>query len=58
VLPKRFRQAVAGLLALAFAAFLFARGQFWDFLGYTQVESGQDHGRIQIDRPDLLVQKK
>ena len=53
MLPKYFRKAVAGLLALAFATSLFARGQFWDFLGYTQVERGQDHGRIQITRRDV-----
>jgi hypothetical protein len=53
MLLKHFRQAVAGLLALAFATSLFARGRFWDFLGYTQVESGQDRGRIQITRRDV-----
>jgi hypothetical protein len=40
-------------LALAFVTSLFARGQFWDFLGYTQVDSNQDHGRIQITRRDV-----
>jgi hypothetical protein len=49
---NRFRYPIAGLLALAFAASLFAQGQFWDFLGYTQVDSSQDHGRIQITRRD------
>jgi hypothetical protein len=44
---------VAGLLAPGFANSLFARGQFWDFLGYTQVDSRQDHGRIQITRRDV-----
>src|SRR5258707_2230273 len=53
MLPKHFRQTVAALLALAFATSLFARGQFWDFLGYTQVDSSQDHGRIQITRRDV-----
>ena len=28
-------------------------GSFWDFLGYTQVDSSQDHGRIQITRRDV-----
>ena len=37
-------------MALALATSLFARGQFCDFLGYTQVDSSQDHGRIQITR--------
>jgi hypothetical protein len=50
---KHFRHTIAGLLALAFATSLFARGQFWDFLGYTQVDSSQDHSRIQITRRDL-----
>ena len=53
MLPKHFRHAIAGLLALAFATSLLARGQFWDFLGYTQVDSSQDHGRIQITRRDV-----
>ncbi len=52
MLPKHFRHAIAGLLALAFATSLLARGQFWDFLGYTQVDSSQDHGRIHITRRD------
>ena len=45
---------VAALLVLAFATSLFGRGQFWDFLGYTQVDAGHDHGRIQIVRRDRL----
>ena len=52
MLPKHFRHTIAGLLALAFATPLLALGQFWDFLGYTQVDSSQDHGRIQITRRD------
>jgi hypothetical protein len=52
MLPKHFRHAIVGLLALAFATPLLALGQFWDFLGYTQVDSSQDHGRIQITRRD------
>jgi hypothetical protein len=50
---KHFRYTIAWLLALAFAGTLFARGQFWDFLGYTQISSSQDHGRIQITRRDV-----
>ena len=53
MLRKHFRHTIAGLLALAFATSLFARGQFWDFLGYTQVDGSQDHGRIQITRRDV-----
>jgi hypothetical protein len=53
MLRKHFRHTIAGLLALAFATALFARGQSWDFLGYTQVDSRQDHGRIQITRRDV-----
>ena len=45
---------VTVLLVLAFATSLFGRGQFWDFLGYTQVDAGHDHGRIQIVRRDRL----
>jgi hypothetical protein len=52
MLPRHFRHTIVGLLALAFATSLLARGQFWDFLGYTQVDSSQDHGRIQITRRD------
>jgi hypothetical protein len=48
-----FRHSIAGLLAFALATSLFARGQFWDFLGSTQVNSSQDHGRIQITRRDI-----
>jgi hypothetical protein len=53
MLRKHIRHTLAGLLALAFATSLFARGQFWDFLGYTQVDSSQDHGRVRITRHDL-----
>jgi hypothetical protein len=50
MLRKHFRHPIAGLLALAFATCLFARGQFWDFLGYAQVDSSQDHSLIRITR--------
>jgi len=53
MLPKHSPHIITGLLALAFATSLFARGQFWDFLGYTQVDSSQDHGRILITRRDV-----
>jgi hypothetical protein len=49
---KSVRHIVAGLLTLAFALSLSARGQFWDFLGHTQIDGRQDHGRIQITRRD------
>jgi hypothetical protein len=51
---SRYHRPVAAFLALTFATSLFARGQFWDFLGYTQVDGGQDHGRVQIVRRDCL----
>jgi hypothetical protein len=53
VTRQHFRHSIAGLLALALSTSLFARGQFWDFLGYTLVDSSQDHGRIQITRRDV-----
>ena len=53
MLREHFRYTIAGLLAFAFATSLSASGQFWDFLGYTQVDSSQDHGRIQITRRDV-----
>lgn len=51
--PKHFRHITFALLALSFATSLFARGQFWDFLGYTQIDSSRDHGWIQITRRDV-----
>ena len=53
MLRKALLHIIAALLALAFATSLSARGQFWDFLGYTQVDCSQDHGRIQITRRDV-----
>jgi hypothetical protein len=50
---KHLRHTIAGLLALAFALSLSARGQFWDFLGYTQIDRSQDHVLIQITRRDV-----
>lgn len=51
--PKHFRHITFALLALSSATSLFARGQFWDFLGYTQIDSSRDHGWIQITRRDV-----
>ncbi len=48
----KHRHIIAGILTFAFALTLCARGQFWDFLGYTQIDARQDHGRIQITRRD------
>lgn len=50
MLPKLSRATLAGLLVSALATSGFAQGQSWDFLGYTQVDGGQDHGKIQITR--------
>lgn len=53
MLQSRIRRALlATLLTLAFVGSLAAHGQFWDFLGYTQVDGSKDHGRIQIGRHD------
>ena len=54
MLRTHIPRTVAILLALAFATSLFAHGLFWDFLGYTQVDRSQDHGRIQITRRNRL----
>jgi hypothetical protein len=54
MLWNRPLRPLAGLLALAFATSLFARGQVWDFLGYTQVDGSRDHDKIQIARRDRL----
>jgi hypothetical protein len=53
VVPRRVLPLIAGLLVFALATPLFARGQFWDFLGDMQVDSSQNHGRIQITRRDV-----
>jgi hypothetical protein len=53
---KRLTFLVPMLLALGFAGSLSANGQFWDFLGYTHVDGGQDHGEIQITRRNGLFQ--
>lgn len=54
MLPRYFRHTIAGLLALVFATSVFPRGQSWDFLGYTRLDGGQDHGKIQITRRNGL----
>ena len=41
-------------LFLAFSTPLSARGQFWDFLGCTNVDGSQNHGRIPITRNGLF----
>ncbi len=53
---KRLRFLVPMLLSLGFAGSLSASGQFWDFLGYTHVDGGQDHGEIQVTRRNGLFQ--
>jgi len=52
--PRHFRHIIAGLFVLVFATSVFARGQSWDFLGYTHLDGGQDHGKIQITRRNGL----
>ena len=54
MLRNRFLRPMVGLLTLAFATSLLARGQTWAFLGHTQVDPSQDHGRVQITRRDRL----
>jgi len=55
MLPNRLcRSTLAALLALVFACTLSGRGQFWDFLGYTQLDGTEDHRAIQIARRDRL----
>lgn len=50
----RFVQPLVLFLASFLATVAFARGQVWDFLGCTQVDSHQDHSKIQIARSDRL----
>jgi len=47
-------RSTALLLMLALSPSLRASGQFWDFLGYSQVDGKQDHIRVQVVRPELL----
>ena len=53
-MPNRRTRPLALVLTIAFAFPLFARGQVWDFLGYTLVDSGQNHGSIEVARRDRL----
>ena len=53
MLGKHRTLLVMMVLTLCYAAPLIARGQFWDFLGYSQIDRSQDHGRIQITRRDV-----
>jgi hypothetical protein len=58
MLSKCLRLSIASLVALSLSASLLsARGQFWDFLGYTQVDSSQNHGRILVTRRDAHVRR-
>lgn len=54
MIRHRLLPPIAALLALVFATSLFARGQIWDFLGYTQIDRSRDHSQIQITRHDCL----
>jgi hypothetical protein len=51
---KRSFGPVALFLVLALCPCLFGSGQFWDFLGQTQINDSQRHCKIQIVRPDQL----
>jgi hypothetical protein len=51
---KNLLHPIVAFLALALATSVFARGQFWDFLGCVQVDGAQDHGKIQITRRNGL----
>jgi hypothetical protein len=53
MLPKYICRTTVCVVALAFTTSLLGRGQFWDFLGYTQVDGSQDHSRIQITRREV-----
>lgn len=52
--PMTLLRPLALLVVLGLGSALFARGQSWDFLGYTEVDAGRDHSRIQISRRDFL----
>lgn len=51
---RRHPLPTAGLVTLFFAANLFAHGQVWHFLGFTQLDGRLDHGKIEIGRRDRL----
>ena len=44
---------MATFLALTLSGSLLAQGQFWDFLGHTEVNLSQNHAIIPIARHDL-----
>jgi hypothetical protein len=49
---SRFSLFVACLLTLLFGTSLRARSQAWAFLGYTRLDSRQDHSKIRVTRRD------
>jgi hypothetical protein len=49
---SRFSLFVACLLILSFGTLLQARSQAWAFLGYTRLDSRQDHSNIRVTRRD------
>jgi len=50
---KPFLRTTTWLLVFVFATSLYAKGQFWDFLGHAQIDGSRDRGRIQITRRDV-----
>lgn len=50
-----FGKVLACLLALASTISLPTRGQVWDFLGDAQINSTQDHEKIQVSRRNAVV---
>jgi len=50
MLKKRIVWFWACLLSFVSTISLHARGQFWDFLGDTQIDGTRDHDRIQVTR--------
>lgn len=50
MLKKPIVWLLACLLGFASTISLHARGQGWDFLGDTQIDSTRDHDRIQVTR--------
>lgn len=50
-----FGKVLACLLALAGTICLPARGQVWDFLGDAQIDSTQDHEKVQVSRRHAVV---
>jgi hypothetical protein len=50
MLRKRIARLLVCLVGFASTISLPARGQVWDFLGDTQIDSTHDHVRIQVRR--------